>query len=119
VVRGDRRGGTRRRAVTKAGGGATFDKPVDNIGNKSIPNYAAYAAKHIYDVNIPGCGTPARVFVGQRKDPSSSTWARPSTWSTSRRRPPKFAANAKKAAKDDLADKNVTTPSRSKCRLPA
>ena len=45
-----------------------FEKPLDNIGNKTIPNYAAYAAKHIYDINIPGCATPGRVFVGQRKE---------------------------------------------------
>jgi hypothetical protein len=69
VVRGDRRSGTRS-AVTNASGGATsFDKPVDNIGKKTIADYTAYAAKHIYSVNIPGCGQPAKVFVGQRKDP--------------------------------------------------
>jgi hypothetical protein len=32
-----------------------FDKPVDNIGTKTIPDYAAYAAQHVYTVNIPGC----------------------------------------------------------------
>ena len=68
VVRGDRRTGTAS-AVTHAATGATvFDKPVDNIGVKTIPNYAAYAAKHIYTVNIPGCATPAKVFVGQRQE---------------------------------------------------
>ncbi|HEY2976502.1 MAG TPA: DUF4331 domain-containing protein, partial [Burkholderiaceae bacterium] len=30
---------------------------------------AAYAAKHIYSVNIPGCGMAGKLFVGQRKDP--------------------------------------------------
>ncbi|WP_341679201.1 DUF4331 domain-containing protein [Niveibacterium sp. SC-1] len=68
VVRGDRRGGPRS-AVKDAGSGATtFDKPVDNIGNKSIPDYPAYAAKHRYAINIPGCGAPGRVFVGQRRE---------------------------------------------------
>ena len=68
IVRGDRRGGSRA-AFTHAGGGAaTFNKPVDNIGTKTIPNYAAYAAKHIYAVNVPGCAQPARLFVGQRKE---------------------------------------------------
>ena len=52
-----------------AGGSATFDKPSDNIGVKTIPDYAAYAAQHVYSVNIPGCSTPGKVFVGQRKDP--------------------------------------------------
>ncbi len=71
VVRGGRRTG--RTSVTNAVGGATvFDKPVDNIGDKSFGSatgYATYANQHIYDVTIPGCGTPGRVFVGQRKEP--------------------------------------------------
>lgn len=50
-----------------ATGAARFVKPVDNIGNKSISNYAAYAGNHIYDVQIPGCGA-GRMFVGQRKE---------------------------------------------------
>ena len=48
--------------------GTTFFKPVDNIGNKSIPDYPAYASNFIYEVAIPGCSVPGRVFVGQRKD---------------------------------------------------
>ena len=71
VVRAGRR--TARTAVTNAAGGAsTFDKPVDNIGDKvfgSATGYATYANQHIYDVVIPGCTTPGRVFVGQRKEP--------------------------------------------------
>ena len=71
VVRGGRR--TARSAVSNAAGGATvFDKPVDNIGDKtfgSATGYATYANLHIYDVTIPGCSTPGRVFVGQRKEP--------------------------------------------------
>ena len=69
VVRGDRRTGTKAAVTNATGGSATFDKPVDNIGVKTIPDYAGYAAKHIYAVNIPGCSTPAKLFVGQRKDP--------------------------------------------------
>jgi hypothetical protein len=51
----------------------TFIKPVDNIGNKSFPNYAAYASQYIYsNVSIPGCtaadASQARVFVGQRQE---------------------------------------------------
>ncbi|WP_431256956.1 DUF4331 domain-containing protein [Roseateles chitinivorans] len=68
IVRGDRRTGTRS-SIGNPGGGTSFDKPVDNIGKKTIADYAAYAAKHIYTVNIPGCNQPAKVFVGQRKDP--------------------------------------------------
>jgi hypothetical protein len=68
VVRGSRRGGTRGAVTNANGGSATFDKPVDNIGTKTIPDYAAYAGKHVYNVNIPGCSMPAKLFVGQRKD---------------------------------------------------
>ena len=69
VVRGDRRTGTSQMVSNAANGSTTFDKPVDNIGMKTIPDYAGYAAKHIYSVNIPGCNTPAKLFVGQRQDP--------------------------------------------------
>jgi hypothetical protein len=71
VVRGGRR--TARSSVTNAAGGASvFDKPVDNIGDKafgSATGYATYANLHVYDVTIPGCSVPGRVFVGQRKEP--------------------------------------------------
>ena len=49
-------------------GGFKFFKPTDNIGNKSIADYAGYAAHFIYEVSIPDCALPGRVFVGQRKD---------------------------------------------------
>ncbi len=61
MVEGDRRTGTR----TSLG---TFDKPIDNIGTKSIPDYPSYADDFIYDVSIPGCSAPGRVFVGQRAE---------------------------------------------------
>ena len=69
VVRGDRRTGTATLATNASGGATQFDKPVDNIGMKTIPDYAGYAAKHIHTVNLPGCAMPAKVFVGQRQDP--------------------------------------------------
>jgi len=69
VVRGDRRSGTAGQVTNAAGGSATFAKPFDNAGEKTIPNYAAYAAQHIYTVNIPGCTGTGKVFVGQRQDP--------------------------------------------------
>ncbi|HYG61159.1 MAG TPA: DUF4331 domain-containing protein [Thermoanaerobaculia bacterium] len=51
-------------------GTSRFDKPVDNIGQKSIPNYAAYSRNFIWNFTVPGCGTSqGRVFVGQRKEP--------------------------------------------------
>ena len=67
VMRGDRRGG-QAQPVMKSDGSTRFDKPVDNIGMKTIPDYAGYAAKHIHNVTIPGCAMPAKVFVGQRQD---------------------------------------------------
>jgi hypothetical protein len=69
VMRGDRRVGLRAAVTNAANGAAVFDKPVDNIGTKTLPDYVAYAAKHVYNVNIPGCSLPGRMFVGQRKDP--------------------------------------------------
>lgn len=46
-----------------------FDKPVDNIGNKSIPDYDGYANQYIYDIELPGSSEKGRIFIGQRKDP--------------------------------------------------
>jgi hypothetical protein len=68
VVAGDRRTGTAQAVTNDADGSTTFTKPVDNIGAKSLPDYAAYAAQYVYDVDVPGVGL-GRVFVGQRKDP--------------------------------------------------
>jgi len=109
VVRGDRRTGARASVTNAVGGSATFAKPSDNIGTKTIPNYAAYAAQFIYSVNIPGCTTPGKVFVGQRKDPFAVNLGVifdlvnvPSA---------AFLLNAanKDAGADSLADKNVTS----------
>ncbi len=69
LVRGDRRTGTTALLTNASGGSGVFAKPFDNAGEKTIPNYAAYAAAHIYTVNIPGCTGTGKVFVGQRQDP--------------------------------------------------
>jgi hypothetical protein len=68
LITGNRRTGTSAAVTNASGGGATFVKPIDNIGNKTIPNYATYANQFIYTINIPGCSTTGRVFVGQRAD---------------------------------------------------
>jgi len=72
IVRGGRRAaGTRGQLTPLTGGVPFFDKPVDNIGDKSFggtAGYETYANQHVYDVAIPGCGT-GRMFVGQRKEP--------------------------------------------------
>jgi len=67
-ISGDRRSGTRASVTSASGGGTSFTKPVDNIGNKSVPQYAAYANSFIYNVSIPGCSGAARAFVGQRAE---------------------------------------------------
>ncbi|MDM0032075.1 DUF4331 domain-containing protein [Variovorax sp. J22P271] len=70
LVRGARRGASRTPLTNAANGQTQLDKPADSIGDKVFPTgYAAYANQHIYTVNIPGCATTGRVFVGQRKEP--------------------------------------------------
>lgn len=73
VIRDGRRSSNRMSVINPApvggDGNTTFRKPVDNIGTKSIPDYAAYANSHIFNINVPGCGTSGgRVFVGQRRE---------------------------------------------------
>ena len=109
VVRGDRRKGTRQSVSNADTGALVFDKPIDNIGNKSIPDYAGYAAQHIYNINIPGCATPARMFVGQRKDSFVVNLGETFDLINIKYPATEFNANAEKNAKDDLADKNVTS----------
>jgi Domain of unknown function (DUF4331) len=69
IIRGNRRTGVSQDITDVATGTNVFTKPVDNIGNKTLPDYNSYANSCIYNVNIPGCPTPGRMFVGQRKDP--------------------------------------------------
>lgn len=96
--------GKKKTKVSRVGNYDTvFDKPLDNIGNKTIPNYAAYAAKHIYEVNIPGCATPGRVFVGQRKE--SFVVNLGETFDLINLNP----LGAETGAKNSLDDKNVTS----------
>lgn len=68
AISGDRRTGTRASVTNASGGSATFTKPLDNIGTKTVPAYDAYANQYIYNINIPGCATAGRVFVGQRAE---------------------------------------------------
>ncbi|HEY6641970.1 DUF4331 domain-containing protein [Povalibacter sp.] len=68
VVRGNRRSSIPQLLGNASSGGETFQKPADNIGNKSIPDYAGYASNFIYNASIPDCSSPARVFAGQRKE---------------------------------------------------
>ena len=107
VAHDGRRAG-RRDQVKSASGGDDFAKPVDNIGTKTIPDYAAYAAKHIYTVNLPGCSMPAKVFVGQRQDPFAVNLG---TIFDLVNAPLEVITNPDliNAGRNDLKDKNVTT----------
>jgi hypothetical protein len=71
LVRSGRRGNTWGDVTNAMGGADTFRKPTDYIGTKTFgppPGYSSYAAAHIYNVNVPGCSTQAKLFVGQRKE---------------------------------------------------
>ena len=68
IIRGPRRTGLRQTITDAQTRSAHFEKPVDNIGFKTLPDYDAYAAAHIRPIHIPGCAD-GKVFVGQRKDP--------------------------------------------------
>jgi len=71
VLRGpvDGKGVFAGQSVTNAQTGSLrFGKPVDNIGQKSIPDYHGYYQQFIYPISIPGCSGTGRVFVGQRHD---------------------------------------------------
>lgn len=104
LVRGDRRKGHGRALSNADTGARTFAKPVDNIGNKSIPDYAGYAAAHVYNIRIPGCDQPGRMFVGQRKDPFVVNLGE--TFDLVNISNPLGPVDAER---DDLADKNVTS----------
>jgi hypothetical protein len=68
LITGDRRTGARASVTNAAGGGARFERPLDNVGRKTIPDYPAYARQFMYNVNIPGCAVQGRMFAGQRQE---------------------------------------------------
>ena len=108
MMRGHRRTGQVQPVTNAAGGGTTFVKPVDNIGMKTIPDYAAYAAQHVYTVNIPGCSQPARLFAGQRQEAFAVNLG---TIFDLVNAPAAVITNAAliNAAPNTIADKNVTS----------
>ena len=84
----------------------TFEKPVDNIGFKTLPQYAAYAAAHVYNIAIPGCPMNGRVFVGQRKDPFVVNLGETFDLINIANPVGEQFANS---GRDDIADKNITS----------
>jgi hypothetical protein len=115
LIRGDRkdRGEPIINVMT---GEPRFMKPVDRIGDKSIrddanllgavpPNnvYDTYANNHIHPISIPGCPTPGRVFVGQRREGFVVNLTE--TFDLINTNP----VGPRDGETNDLADKNVTT----------
>jgi Domain of unknown function (DUF4331) len=99
--------GNKSSVITNASTNATkFEKPVDNIGFDTLPDYAAYANAHIYNIKIPDCPVNGRVFVGQRKDPFVVNLGE--TFDLINIANP-IGEAFNNSARDDLADKNVTS----------
>ncbi|MDB6063365.1 MAG: hypothetical protein JWM78_3468 [Verrucomicrobiaceae bacterium] len=111
LVRGDRRHGTATAVVDATTGGSSFTKPLDNIGAKSIPGYAAYANTFVHTITIPGCDTPGKVFVGQRKDGFVVNLGETFDLVNIKYPAEELApgANARSLEPNTLADKNVTS----------
>ncbi len=111
LVQGNRRTGTATPITDAATGSKTFTKPFDNIGAKSIPDYADYASGFIHTITIPGCSTPGKVFVGQRQDGFvvnlGETFDLVNIKYPAEELDP--GANARNLAPNSLASKNVTS----------
>jgi Domain of unknown function (DUF4331) len=109
IVRGDRRYGVAQPITNAKTGSGVFIKPTDNIGEKSFPDYAAYASQFIYNINIPGCKVPgSRLFVGQRKD--SFVVNLGETFDLiNYAHPVALTLADEKSEPDSLADKNITS----------
>jgi len=68
---GNRATGVPYNVTNSATGSTTFNKPFDYAGEKTFGNaaaYQAYASTFQYNINIPKCATPGKMFVGQRKE---------------------------------------------------
>jgi hypothetical protein len=70
IVRGPRRTGTVSAVKNADTAATTFAKPFENVGSKTFPpgTYDTYAKAFMYNISIPGCTTPGRMFVGTRKE---------------------------------------------------
>ena len=106
VIHGDRRLNRAQPVRNVDTGTNRFTKPVDNIGFKTLPVYAAYANAQIHNIQIPGCGTQGRVFVGQRKDPFVVNLGQ--TFDLINYAHP-VGEQFANSGRDDIADKNVTS----------
>lgn len=102
VIRGPVATGAAQRVRDTTNNSPLFTKPIDNIGNKSIPNYESYADSFIYDIVLPD-GSLGRMFVGQRADPFVVNLGE--TFDLVNLNP----LGAPDAKENSLANKNVTT----------
>jgi hypothetical protein len=114
LVRGDRRRGQASAVRNAVDGGAVFGKPYDFVGTKtfgSVSGYESYANQFKYDINVPGCNTPGRVFVGQRDEPFAVNLGK--VFDLVNLVPVDGTAFPggimQSAANDIIADKNITT----------
>jgi hypothetical protein len=67
-MRGDRKKARLSDLTNVADGSKVFKKPTDYIGTNSLgapAQYEAHAPAHVYDVKVPDCDLPGKVFVGQ------------------------------------------------------
>ncbi|MFV2061678.1 MAG: DUF4331 domain-containing protein [Gammaproteobacteria bacterium] len=85
-----------------------FEKPYDNVGEKtfnSSADYELYARSLIHNFDIPGCGVPAaKVFVGQRKEGFAISLGK--NFDLINYNP---GSTTQDPANNDLANKNITT----------
>lgn len=105
VIKGPRRTGPASPVKNAADNSTTFTKPIDNIGNKTIPDYNAYANSYIYNISLPDSAATGRMFVGQRKDPFVVNLGETFDLINISTSP----LGPVDANKDTLADKNVTS----------
>ncbi len=110
LVTGPRRGGGSRQLLQNAAtGGTEFTKPVDNIGTKSLPNYADYAKQYLYTVKLPGCASNGKLFVGQRQESFAVNLGETFDLVNIQAPAVEFDANAEDKGLNTLANKNVST----------
>lgn len=71
AVSGEQKSGSSMQ-VTSVSGDQEFTKPLAFVGEKTFGSkqgYQDYANQYVYEIDIPNCSMPGKVFVGQRKDP--------------------------------------------------
>jgi hypothetical protein len=76
VIQGPRRTGAKTPIMNPVDGTPIFTKPQDNVGNKTFPDYDAYANQYLYEIALPATGffelatEPATGPVWQNLDPA-------------------------------------------------